>query len=174
MDFLMIENIVELVVISAAVLASRAKLIPFALIIYNVFYQIFNSNASDRYDFYLEEYYNYGISLTELNEELMLYYISNGLFMMLMAVLFALLQNRASLMTACVILLQAIVTVSMSVIAYMVTNGNESLLWLFDQGVQIVTLFGIKITYSSIEYGFVIIYCAIAWMCVFLSRKSSL
>ena len=174
MQTLMIENQIELIIIIGALIFSKSKLIPMALIIQNVLYQMFNNNSSERYDFYLERYYNLWVTLTKLNEELMFYYISNGAFMMLIALMFALLQTRMAMYTAAVIMAQSAVTILMSVVVYFISTGNEGLMGVFGHGDQVVTLFGEVVTYSSIEGYFVIMYCVIAWICVFLSRKSSL
>jgi len=160
MDFLMIENIVELAVISAAAFVARSKLIPIALIIYNVFYQIVNGLATARYYFEVENYYNYVTTLTEVNESLMVYYITNGLFMMFMSALFFLLQTRMSLLLSVIVMIQSLLTVFMSLVVYRVDSSKLDLNWVFE-------------VHSSIDSKFVIIYCVIAWICVLLSRKSS-
>lgn len=160
MEFLMIENLVELVVISTAAIVSRAKLIPFALIIYNMFYQLVNALITARYYFEVENYYNYVSGINDVNESLMVYYISNGVFMALIASLFFLLQTRMSMLIAIAVLTQSALTVSMAIVTYSTTQNEMDLTWVFD-------------VYSSIDSKFVIIYCVIAWICVFLSRKSA-
>lgn len=157
---MIIENL-ELIVFAAALFFSRDKLIPLLLISCNLFFQFSDAYLMGKYYGYVTQCEIGSLPYDYCDGYLMGFYAYQAFILIVMAIMFYVLNAKIAILTSIVLSVQAITFVIMVPIIYHFNKTYDVQEWVFD-------------LHSSANSMFVIIYCVVAWMCVYYSRKSKL
>ena len=154
-DYL-IQNTAELIVVGVAFCFSKPKSLPFFLVLYiSIMTIVFGENNE-----YMAKLDSYGVNWEYYNKELALTYLYEGSIMIFMGAISFATIGKLRALTAIVIAFQAMISIVIAINLYAFASGlTGTNKWLYDM-------------HYSLQGIFVVLYCLIAWMCVYYSRKS--
>lgn len=150
-------NAIEMIVIGLAFCFSKSKMLPLFLICYiTVMTVTFGKNQE-----YLENLSLLNPTWSVYNKELAMVYLFEGAIMLLIAASSMINISKLRAVTTLVIFTQSSVSIVMAVYCY-------------GYAVEILPYINNVVDYHySPQSLFVILYCVIAWMCVYYSRKGN-
>ena len=156
----MMENLLELVIIGVALGLCQDRSVPALLIMCNVIVQAYSWYSSTKYSIMVGHCESGLYQLEKCDGFLMQVYFSYGAFFILVAMISFLCKTRMSVFTAIVLSIQGMISTAMVGVVY---HGNAN-------SVTHDNLFDL---YSSINTKFAILYCVVAWICVYFSRRAN-
>ncbi len=154
------ENLVELVIIGVAMGICRDKSVPALLILCNVIIQAYSWKVNNGYSSIVPLCESGVYNIDMCDTYLMQVYFTYGLFFISASIIAFLCKTRMSVFTSVVLSMQGMLSSLMVAVIY---HGNKN-------NVTHDNLFGM---YSSINTKFVILYCVVAWICVYFSRRAN-
>lgn len=159
-------NEIEIYLFIGALALSKHRVLPAMLILYAFLYQLmikigdsalsYCDKAFDASVFYYEVPTQ--AIIDRCDNDLMKVYIFEGVMMLLVSLVFVFIIGRLAKVTLLVVASQSMLSLFMAICVYVVNTTDNSMSFAFDLHYLINSIFAI-------------IYIAIAWICVILSRR---